>query len=85
MKTTYTISEAEKNFSDITKDVNSEEKPVTIKSPEGTDYDVVIISKKHWDAMQETLHLAKNGVIDQIKEREKDGKFIDFDKAWNAE
>ncbi|RPA60595.1 type II toxin-antitoxin system Phd/YefM family antitoxin [Aerococcus agrisoli] len=62
---------ARKNFYQILKDVNKNQYEVEIIS-ENKENDAVIISRANWNAIQETLFLQDNGVLDKVHERMKD-------------
>ena len=66
----------------IVKEVNANKKPVMIKPTKSEEKGVVIIGEDNYNAIQETLFLANQGVDKQIRERENDD-VEDFGKAWN--
>lgn len=60
---------ARKELFKIIKQVSSDSQPVEITSKnEGED--VIVVSKKDWEAIQETLYLQQTGVLDRIKHYE---------------
>ncbi len=67
-------SQARKIFYQLLKDVNKTNEPVYI-SGKNDDSEAVIVSKKDWDAIQETLYLQSYGVTDIIHQREQEKKF----------
>ncbi|UXR86954.1 type II toxin-antitoxin system Phd/YefM family antitoxin [Staphylococcus felis] len=64
-------TKARKEFYEILKKVNSDHEPVII-SGSNSENSAVIIGKKDWDSIQETLYLESVGVMDKVREREKD-------------
>lgn len=83
MKEIYTPTSARQNLFKLIKEVNSERKPITIEPTKSDEKGAVLIGKDDWDAIKETLFLADNGVIDQIKNRENDDS-EDFDNIWKS-
>lgn len=87
--TTYTPTSARKNLFNIIKQVNRNHTPVHIESTKSNDEDAVLISKKDWEAIQETLYLESNGVGQVVRQREKDDSGftdvddIDWDSLWS--
>ncbi|WP_139008769.1 type II toxin-antitoxin system Phd/YefM family antitoxin [Lactococcus lactis] len=71
MQNTYTPTNARKNFFSLLKQVATEKKPVTIQQKD-PDLDAVIVNKKDWDSIQETLYLFTTGTLEKVVEREKD-------------
>ena len=44
-----------------------------------------MVSKKDWDAIQETLYLQSSGVADVIQQREKENEFVALeDIDWDT-
>lgn len=77
-------SQARKVFYQLLKDVNHSSEPVYI-SGSNEESDAVIISKKDWDSLQETLYLHSSGVADVIHEREKEDEFVALeDIDWDT-
>ena len=68
-------SQARKIFYQLLKDVNKTNEPVYI-SGKNDDSEAVIVSKKDWDAIQETLYLQSYGVTDLIHQREQENEFV---------
>lgn len=78
--TTYTPTSARRNLFNILKKVNKDHTPINIESSKDQNESAVLISKKDWDAIQETLYLEANGVGKIVREREKDNAgFTDVD------
>ncbi len=73
---------ARKNLFGIIKHVVSDSQPVEIVSSKSEE-SVVLISKRDWDSLQETLYLQNVGVLDRIKyfedEESEDLGEIDWD------
>lgn len=67
-----TPTEARKNLYGIMKHVANDSTPVEISSKKNESESVVVISKTDWNALQETLYLQRMGVLDEIREHEKD-------------
>lgn len=84
-KTIMNPSNARKNFYQLLKDVNEDHSEIQIIS-ERNENDAVLISKKDWDAMQETLILEQTGVLDEVRKREADDSgFTDIDSVdWDS-
>lgn len=82
----YNPTNGRKNFYSILKDVNANHTPILIQSNRGDDESAVIIGKKDWEAMQETLYLEQTGVGKIVREREKDDSgFTDIDDIdWDS-
>ncbi|KRK48384.1 hypothetical protein FC96_GL001484 [Secundilactobacillus kimchicus JCM 15530] len=69
----YTPTNARKNFYQILKDINQQNKPVTITPANGNeDEAAIIISKKDWDSIAETLYLENTGTLAKVHKREDD-------------
>lgn len=60
---------ARQNLYQLIKQVNDENIPIEITSTKNDD-SVVLVSKKDWNAIQETLYLQSAGVLDKIKQFE---------------
>ncbi|GHP14137.1 type II toxin-antitoxin system Phd/YefM family antitoxin [Lentilactobacillus fungorum] len=77
----YTPTKARKNFFQLIKDVNIQKKPVIITPANGNeDEAAVLVSKKDWDSMAETIYLEATGELPVARQREKDDQtFIDVD------
>ncbi|AVI94945.1 putative Antitoxin of toxin-antitoxin stability system [Oenococcus oeni] len=77
METVITPSKARANLFSLIKDTNRDSKPVLIA---GTDDDrsAVLIGKKNYDALQETMALIMNGQLQDAKNREND-ESVDLD------
>ncbi|MBT9671132.1 type II toxin-antitoxin system prevent-host-death family antitoxin [Secundilactobacillus kimchicus] len=67
----YTPTNARKNFYQILKDINRQNKPVTITPANGNEA-AIIISKKDWDSIAETLYLENTGTLANVHKREDD-------------
>jgi len=77
-------SQARKIFYQLLKDVNKTNEPVYI-SGKNDDSEAVIVSKKDWDAIQETLYLQSYGVTDIIHQREQKNEFVALeDIDWDT-
>ena len=77
-------SQARKIFYQLLKDVNKTDEPVYI-SGKNDDSEAVIVSKKDWDAIQETLYLQSYGVTDIIHQREQENEFVALeDIDWDT-
>ena len=85
MQTTFTPTNARKNFFEILKYVATENEPITIQQ-KNQDLDAVIISKKDWDAISETMYLHSTGTMAKVMEREHDDSgFVDLvDIDWDS-
>ena len=69
-------SQARKIFYQLLKDVNK---------TKNDDSEAVIVSKKDWDAIQETLYLQSYGVTDIIHQREQENEFVALeDIDWDT-
>ena len=62
----YNPTNARKNLYKLIKQVNEESITIEIVSTTNED-GAVLVSKKDWDAIQETLYLQSTGVLDRIK------------------
>ncbi|WP_034553387.1 type II toxin-antitoxin system Phd/YefM family antitoxin [Carnobacterium funditum] len=77
-------SQARKVFYQLLKDVNKNNEPIYI-SGKNEDSEAVMISKKDWDAIQETLYLQSSGVADTIQQRKQENEFIALeDIDWDT-
>ena len=77
-------SQARKVFYQLLKDVNKIHEPVYI-SGKNEESAAVMVSKKDWDAIQETLYLQSSGVADVIQQREKENEFVALeDIDWDT-
>ncbi|WP_414839592.1 type II toxin-antitoxin system Phd/YefM family antitoxin [Carnobacterium sp. TMP28] len=77
-------SQARKVFYQLLKDVNKTSEPIYI-SGKNEDSEAVIINKKDWDAIQETLYLQSSGVADVLQQREKEDEFVALkDIDWDT-
>ncbi|MER2175046.1 MAG: type II toxin-antitoxin system Phd/YefM family antitoxin [Carnobacterium sp.] len=77
-------SQARKVFYQLLKDVNKTNEPVYI-SGKNEESEAVMISKKDWDAIQETLYLQSYGVADVIRQREQENEFVALeDIDWDT-
>lgn len=77
MLTKVETKEARKNFEKIIEEVNQNSKPVYIQG--STDNkSAVVLSKKYYDALQETLATIKNGQLAASIERQND-EYVDVD------
>lgn len=68
-----TPTSARKEFYSLLKQVNDNHEPVIISGSK-SENNAVIIGKKDWDSIQETLYLESTGAMDKVREREKDNK-----------
>lgn len=84
MQTTYSPTNARKNFFSLLKQVAEEKTPVTIQQKDH-ELDAVIVNKNDWDAIQETLYLYSTGTLDLVAKREKDNSgFTNVDELdWD--
>lgn len=60
-----------KEFYELLKQVNHTHEPILIKSSNNKN-NVIMISQKEWDSIQETLFLEATGTMEKVREREKD-------------
>ena len=65
-------SQARKVFYQLLKDVNKTSEPVYISG----ENEAVMVSKKDWDAIQETLYLQSSGVAAVIPQSEQENEFV---------
>ncbi|WP_125604271.1 type II toxin-antitoxin system Phd/YefM family antitoxin [Lapidilactobacillus bayanensis] len=76
----YTPTKARKEFFSIIKKTNENSEPVTVTRANGDDSDsVVIVSKKDWEAQQETMALLANGELQFAIAHENDDDSDDID------
>lgn len=75
MQENLTPTNARKRFLDIVKEVSTEHKPIMIQSKD-ENMDVVIVNKRDWEALQETLYLSTTGTLNEVRKREAD------DSGW---
>ncbi|MCD8796613.1 type II toxin-antitoxin system Phd/YefM family antitoxin [Mammaliicoccus sciuri] len=74
-----TPSQAKKEFYEILKQVNEKHEPVMISSS-NNENNAVIIGKKDWDSIQETLFIELTGTMNEVRNREKDNSgYTDID------
>ncbi|MRI80506.1 type II toxin-antitoxin system prevent-host-death family antitoxin [Aerococcaceae bacterium DSM 109653] len=66
----FNPTNARKNLNQIIKDVVSNSQPVEIASMRNESESVIVVSKKDWNAIQETLYLQQTGVLDVIEHHE---------------
>lgn len=66
-------AKARKEFYEILKKVNSDHEPVIISGSK-SENSAVIIGKKDWDSIQETLYLESVGAMAKVRKREKDNR-----------
>lgn len=72
-------SKATENFFHLLKAVNEEHSEIQIIS-ERNENDAVLISKKNWGSIQETLLLEQTGILEEVRKREADNSgFSDVD------
>ncbi|MBI5972978.1 MULTISPECIES: type II toxin-antitoxin system Phd/YefM family antitoxin [Staphylococcus] len=70
---------AKDEFYDLLKQVNDKEEPIIISSS-NNQRDAVIIGKKQWNSIQETLYLESTGTMNKIRERLNDNSgYTDID------
>lgn len=85
MQDNFTPTSARKDFYQILKHVATDHQPVTIQQKD-EELDTVILSRKDYEALQETLYLSSTGVLAKVNEREQDASGftnvddIDWDK-----
>ncbi|MGJ5713562.1 type II toxin-antitoxin system Phd/YefM family antitoxin [Staphylococcus auricularis] len=66
-----TPTNARKEFYELLKQVNDNHEPVIISGSK-SENNAVIVSQKDWNSIQETLFLESTGIMDKVREREKD-------------
>lgn len=64
-------SNARKNFYQLLKDVNEHHTEIEIVSDK-EENNAVLISRKDWDSIKETLMLEQTGTLDKVRKREQD-------------
>lgn len=75
----YTPTSFRKNLFSILKDVNQDSKQVTITKANGDDSEsAVVMSKRDWEAYQETMELLANGEL-QFAMAHEDDETVDID------
>ncbi|MDN2453703.1 type II toxin-antitoxin system Phd/YefM family antitoxin [Lactobacillus sp. UCMA15818] len=82
----YTPTKARQHLYQILKDINQQKKPVTITPANGNeDQAAIIISKKDWDSITETLYLENTGTLAKVRERvDDDSGFTNADEIdWD--
>ncbi|WP_373894692.1 type II toxin-antitoxin system Phd/YefM family antitoxin [Virgibacillus natechei] len=62
----FNPTNARQNLYQLIKQVNDDNTPIEITSAKNDD-GAVLVSKKDWNAIQETLYLQSVGVLDRIK------------------
>lgn len=62
----FNPTNARQNLYQLIKQVNDDNTPIEITSAKNDD-GAVLVSKRDWDAIQETLYLQSAGVLDKIK------------------
>ena len=62
----FNPTNARQNLYKLIKQVNEESKPIEIINTKNDD-GAILISKKDWNSIQETLYLQSVGVLDRIK------------------
>ncbi|MBM6615347.1 type II toxin-antitoxin system Phd/YefM family antitoxin [Desemzia sp. RIT804] len=77
-------SNARKDFYKLLKEVNENHSEIEIVSDK-EENNAVLISRKDWDSIKETLYLQQVGVMDKVREREMDDSgFTDVDEVdWD--
>lgn len=85
MKTTFSLMAAYQNFDKILQQLSPGSQPVTIQTQQHR-HDLIIMNKKDYLALQETLFLASNGTLATVAQREKDASgFTNIDNLnWQA-
>lgn len=74
-------SQARKVFYQLLKDVNKTSEPVYISG----ENEAVMVSKKDWDAIQETLYLQSSGVTAAIHQCEQENDFVALENIdWDT-
>ena len=68
---TTTPTNARKNLYELLRRVSEESIPIEITSKKNGE-SAILISKKDWNAIQETLYLQNTGVISRIKDFEEE-------------
>lgn len=72
--------DARKNFYTLLREVNVNHCEIEIVS-EKEENNAVLISRKKWTSIKETLYLEEQGVLDTVREREKDdAEFTEIDE-----
>lgn len=71
MQNVYTPTNARKNFFGLLKQAATEKQAITIQQKD-PNLDAVIVNKKDWVSIQETLYLHNTGTLDKVLERERD-------------
>lgn len=66
-----TPTNARKNLYNILRSVNDNKEPIII-SGNNSESGAVLIGLEDWKSIQETLYLESVGVMDKVREREKD-------------
>lgn len=77
------LGEARKNLDKLIKQVNEDNHPIEITCSENNNGSV-LISKKYWDAIQETLYLQSAGVLSKIKQFEDEGIEERRESKWHS-
>ncbi|GAK30581.1 prevent-host-death protein [Weissella oryzae SG25] len=70
MQQAFTPSNARQNFFAILRDTATEHRPIIIQQKD-ENLDAVIINRKDYEAMEETMALMMNGQLQDALEREK--------------
>ena len=77
-------SQARKVFYQLLRYVNESHEPVYISGKKDGS-EAVIVSKKDWDAIQETLYLQSSGAVDVVHQREHENEFVALeDIDWDT-
>lgn len=63
-------TDARKNFYKIIEEVNINNSEIEINNKNGNN--AVLVSRDNWDSIMETLKLEQIGVMDKVRDREKD-------------
>lgn len=81
----FNPSNARKNFYNLLKEVNENHYEIEIVSDK-EENNAVLIGRKDWESIKETLYLEEQGVLDVVREREKDDSgFTDIDELdWES-
>ncbi|MGK7886167.1 MAG: type II toxin-antitoxin system Phd/YefM family antitoxin [Crocosphaera sp.] len=78
----FSATEAKDNLSELVEQVNIDHLPRVITSENG---DAILLSKKDWESLQETLYLQSiPGFVQSIKEAEKSDDWVSEEEFLRA-
>ncbi len=78
----FSATEAKDNLFDLVEQVNIDHLPIVITSENG---DAILLSKKDWESLQETLYLQSiPGFVQSIKEAEKSDDWVSEEEFLRA-